>query len=42
MLQFQCADDSNSEKYKEELIKVVATSINISDSSGDEDFQGLI
>ena len=36
MLQFWCADGSESEGDKEELIKVEAMSINFSDSSGYE------
>ena len=37
MIQFQSADGSGSEEDKQELIKVEAMSINISDSSGNED-----
>ena len=38
MLQFWCAGGSDSEKDKEELIEVEAMTINVSDSSGDEEF----
>ena len=37
MLEFWCADSSDSEEDKGELIKVEVRPINISDSSGDED-----
>ena len=37
MLQFLCADGSDSEEDKEELIEVEAVSINVSDSSSDKD-----
>ena len=37
MLQLWCADCYDSEEGKEHLIEVEATSINVSDSSGDED-----
>ena len=37
MLQFRCADGSDSDEDKEELIKVEAMSSNVSDISGYED-----
>ena len=37
MLQFWCADGSDSDENKEYLIEVEAMSINIFDISGDED-----
>ena len=38
MLQFWCADGSDSEEDKEELIEFEAMSINVSDSSGYKNF----
>ena len=38
MLQFSRVDGYDSEEDKEELIKVEATPINVSDRSGNEDF----
>ena len=37
MLQFWCADGSDSEEDKEELVEVEAMSINVYESSGDKD-----
>ena len=37
MLQFWCANDNGDAEYEEELIKVEATSIKISDISGNEE-----
>ena len=41
MLQFWCADVSDSEKDNEELIEVEAMLINVSYRSGDEDVSGV-
>ena len=41
IFQFWCANGFDSEKDKEELIKVESNSINVSERNGDEDIAGV-